>query len=132
VLTAAFSILGTRDYLMRHRVRWSMLSTLMDTGVMPHRIDGGFEFNAWHNDGDPRIASEKYRKHMDTEQRRKWQRRVIDDEYIASHEPFIPGYQMIETNSYTRLMPPGVESVYLFQRNTAGPAGQPSPNHLTR
>jgi hypothetical protein len=49
---AAFAVLGTKDFLTRHRVGWDALAELQQTaGVSAHDIDGGFEYNGWFFDG---------------------------------------------------------------------------------
>ena len=49
---AAFAVLGTKDFLTRHRVGWEALAELQQTaGVSAHDIDGGFEYNGWFFDG---------------------------------------------------------------------------------
>ena len=51
--SAAFAVLGTRDYLTWHRVRWEALAEFQQTaGVSAHDIDGGFDYNGWFSD-DP-------------------------------------------------------------------------------
>jgi hypothetical protein len=49
VAGAIFSIAATRDYLAWNRVRWELGRGLLDRGVDPLEIAGGFEFNGWHN-----------------------------------------------------------------------------------
>jgi hypothetical protein len=45
----AFSVAATHDYMEWNRVRWEMGRSLLDRGVDPLSIVGGFEFNAWNN-----------------------------------------------------------------------------------
>jgi hypothetical protein len=48
IFTAAFAVLGTRDFLAWNRVRWEALTELQRTaGVSAHDIDGGFEYIGW-------------------------------------------------------------------------------------
>jgi hypothetical protein len=49
-----FSVLGTHDYFAWNRVRWQALRDLQSAGLPPGEIDGGFEFNAWHQSGPKR------------------------------------------------------------------------------
>jgi hypothetical protein len=45
----AFGVGATHDYMEWNRLRWNMGESLLERGVNPLRIVGGFEFNAWHN-----------------------------------------------------------------------------------
>ncbi|CAD6510099.1 hypothetical protein LMG27952_00344 [Paraburkholderia hiiakae] len=45
VLTGAYAVAGTHDYMSWNRARWSLLDTLLSQGVKPEQIDGGEEFN---------------------------------------------------------------------------------------
>lgn len=44
-----FCVAATHDYLEWNRIRWDMGSSLLQRGVNPLYVAGGFEFNAWHN-----------------------------------------------------------------------------------
>lgn len=44
-----FSLLATHDYLSWNRARWEALDYLTtQKNISPNQIDGGFEFNGWH------------------------------------------------------------------------------------
>ena len=47
-LYAAFSVPATHDYLAWNRARWRATDFLMQAGVTPRQIDGGYEFNGWY------------------------------------------------------------------------------------
>jgi hypothetical protein len=49
VALGAFSVAATHDYMQWNRIRWDMGRRLIERGVDPLSIVGGFEFNAWHN-----------------------------------------------------------------------------------
>jgi len=49
VALLAFCTAATHDYMEWNRVRWSLGRELLERGVDPLRIVGGFEFNAWNN-----------------------------------------------------------------------------------
>ena len=52
-LILLFSIAGTKDYLNRNRVRWSITNHLVVEEYIPSiKIDGGFEFNGYLNYND--------------------------------------------------------------------------------
>jgi hypothetical protein len=44
-----FCVAATHDYIEWNRLRWNMGSSLLQRGVNPLYVAGGFEFNAWHN-----------------------------------------------------------------------------------
>jgi hypothetical protein len=117
VLLAAFSVLGTRDYMVRNRERWSMLNDLIKKGVDTNTVMGGFEFNAFMNFGKlPRATA--HRKGL-------W---AADDEYVVSHWPEMPGYQAIDEREYRRLLPWGIEHVRVFHRISTLPPEKPINN----
>jgi 4-amino-4-deoxy-L-arabinose transferase-like glycosyltransferase len=46
---AWFSVFATHDYMAWNRLRWQLGNDLLEQGVDPLTVSGGFEFNAWHN-----------------------------------------------------------------------------------
>jgi hypothetical protein len=44
-----FCVAATHDYLEWNRIRWDMGRSLLERGIDPLTIAGGFEFDAWHN-----------------------------------------------------------------------------------
>jgi hypothetical protein len=44
-----FCVSATHDYVQWNRLRWDMGRGLLQKGINPLVIAGGFEFNAWHN-----------------------------------------------------------------------------------
>ena len=106
LVIGAFSVCGTRDYLTRHRTNWALLSELTTRGVTTDQINGGFEFSCWNNHGvdASRIAWET---------KGAW---VIDDTYVISYDLQLAGYTPIQKRSYQRLLPPGTETVTLYER----------------
>lgn len=49
ILMGLFSVGATRDYLNWNRTRWSVLHNMIEeSGISPHQIDGGLEFNGWY------------------------------------------------------------------------------------
>ena len=46
---AMFCVTATHDYMEWNRIRWDMGRSLLEQGVDPLAIVGGFEFNAWNN-----------------------------------------------------------------------------------
>ena len=100
LILACFGTLGTRDYLERERTRWSLLNELLEQGVSPTRIDGGVQFGGryiW----DPRSYDVGF---------------AVDDEYILAYVETLPGYTAVASRTLQRLLPPGVEQVFILRR----------------
>lgn len=72
VLTSAYAVAGTHDYMSWNRARWSLLDTLLSQGVKAAQIDGGEEFNGAYL-YDP--------KYVDSPAKSFWW--VIDNEYLV-------------------------------------------------
>jgi len=102
---ATFSVGGTHDYFAWNRARWAALHTVMDQGVPPTQIDGGFEFNAWHHTG-PRGPYEPYTKSW-------WF--VAEDIYAISFGPF-DNYLAEDVFPFQRYLPPGLDTIFLLRR----------------
>jgi hypothetical protein len=96
---AAFAILGTRDYLMWHRVRWEALAELQRTGnIDVHDIDGGFEFNGWvANDLDRLFFNENAKYRIGTSGK--------------------PGFTVIKEYEYRIWMPPKTRTLFVLERD---------------
>lgn len=45
----AFCVAATHDYMEWNRIRWDLGRALLQRGIDPLAIAGGFEFNAWNN-----------------------------------------------------------------------------------
>lgn len=103
---AAFSVVGTRDYMEHHRARAALLDSLLEQGVDSARIDGGFEFNGLHS--LTRIPGVK--------PARQWVY-VNTDEYIVTDLERVDGYELVSSNSFERLMPPGRETIRVMRRS---------------
>ena len=48
IVMGFFSIAATRDYLAWNQARWDVAKELVDSGISPQQIDGGFEYNGWN------------------------------------------------------------------------------------
>ncbi len=80
--SACFSVIAAHDFLAWNRTRWVALSDLIQSGVGPRRIDGGYEFNGWT----------LYDAHYELHDEKSWWW-VDDDEYrIAGGAT--PGYRI--------------------------------------
>ncbi|MBW8331601.1 MAG: glycosyltransferase family 39 protein [Prolixibacteraceae bacterium] len=101
-----FSIAGTHDYMGWNRARWEAINYLTDEKKIDrHKIDGGFEFNAWFQTAacNPEVKG-----------RISWWF-VSSDDYVVSFGE-IDGFETIKKIGYFRLLPPGNDSIcILFQ-----------------
>ncbi len=48
LIIVIFSVSGTHDYFSWNRARWAAATYLENQGISPNKIDGGFEYNGWH------------------------------------------------------------------------------------
>lgn len=120
VIYAVFSVTSTHDYLSWNRARWKALDYLVkDQDISPEYIDGGFEFNGWHNYNLKRGDSKDERraeagKSKDKSKKSWWW--VIEDEYVISFGP-IEGYSQQRCYSYKRWLPPGRGQILILHRD---------------
>ncbi|QGZ53960.1 hypothetical protein [Paraburkholderia acidiphila] len=105
VLTSAYAVAGTHDYMSWNRARWALLDTLRSQGVKPAQIDGGEEFNGTYT-YDP--------KYVDTPAKSFWW--VIDDEYIVQFGDE-PGYHTIASIDVDGWLPNFRTKLLTLQRN---------------
>lgn len=104
----AYGTIGTRDYVERQRTGWAMLDELTRSGVDPHRIDGGFEFNGLFSFERTVLPDDIIWTY------------VYDAEYKLSHFEQLDGYELVASKSFWRVMPPGTETLRLFHRADDG------------
>lgn len=104
---AWFAISGTHDYLAWNRARWEGLNYLTDTlKINPNLIDGGFEFNGWHQ-----TAREKNHGRHTT----GWWF-VDKDDYAITFGDF-RNYKPLKIIEYPLWLPPfGVDSIWVMQK----------------
>jgi hypothetical protein len=111
----AFSVTGTRDYLTFNRIRWDALNALVASGVTTDRIDGGFEFNAWHN-------YTTFRDPIHRSAKGKW---VRDNEYILSLADSVSGYTKIDERRCEGLL--AQHQLSVFRRDPTAPESPDAP-----
>ena len=103
---ATFSIAATHDYLAWNRARWRLLDSMVEQeGISPNKIDGGFEFNGWHETG-PRNPLQRYGKGW-------WF--VAEDDYALSFGP-LDCYTKYKAAVFHRWLPPGKDSMLVSVR----------------
>lgn len=108
VLTATFSVVGTRDYLTWNRIRWQVLAKFQQiSSLNALDINGGFEYTGWF------LYDPAYRKPSD---RPEW--RVDDDKYMIAFSK-IPGFIVIKAYGYSTWMPPKARLLFLLERDGA-------------
>lgn len=107
LLLGAFAIAGTKTYLSWNRLRWEMLNQLEAQGIPPTEVDGGFEYNGWHQTGS--------RRPIRREGKSWWF--VAEDKYALSAGA-LPCYEVLEKIAYRRWLPPFESALYLSKRPT--------------
>jgi hypothetical protein len=106
VLTQAiFAILGTRDYLEWNRNRWRATAELMQAGISPTSIDGGYEFNGWYV-FDPTYKASEGKSYW-------W---VVDDEYMIASGA-VANYSPIRSYPFRRLLTGEHAQVVVLRRD---------------
>ncbi|MCF6286603.1 MAG: hypothetical protein L3K26_15625, partial [Candidatus Hydrogenedentes bacterium] len=95
LLIFGFSLAAQHDYMAWNRVRWQALDGLLDAGVAPERIDGGYEFNGWHT-SHHFIDAMGSKAFLYSGPKGWW---VIDDAYAVDWQER-PGYTVREALPY--------------------------------
>ncbi|WP_168201643.1 glycosyltransferase family 39 protein [Phreatobacter aquaticus] len=90
-LTAAFSVLSTRDYMASRRVHDAAVSALIDQGIPSERIDAGWVLNGYRNFGRFGITRDP----------ETW---LLTPDYVVASRP-APGYDIIESRPVQRWLP---------------------------
>jgi len=111
LILATFSVVATHDFLAWSRTRWDALQTLVDHGVSPHRIDGGYEFGGSYL-YDPHRAPLSDVKGW-------W---LDDDEYRSASGP-ASGYAVVHVYPVARWWPAAGKDVFILHRM----GGDPGP-----
>lgn len=122
LLFGVYGILGTRDYMERHRAGWGLMNEQMDAGVDVLSLDGGFEFRGWYQ-FLPHWRGDRY----------IW-RYGGDDEFRLSYDESCEGYEVIATRDFHQWMPWQTETLRVFQRLENPPesaSNAPKPDLLT-
>jgi 4-amino-4-deoxy-L-arabinose transferase-like glycosyltransferase len=104
---AVVSVAATHDYLGWNRARWTAARMLLDDGVSPNRIDGGFEFNGWYT------YKPRYYPERSLSSKSWWW--VVDDEYVIASGP-IKGYREIQRISFTRWLTWSDDAIVILHR----------------
>ncbi|TRT85292.1 MAG: hypothetical protein EWV63_13530 [Microcystis aeruginosa Ma_OC_H_19870700_S124] len=99
-----FTMAATHDYLAWNRTRWQALNDLMEQGVTPEYIDGGYEFNGWY------LNDIKYQK-----QRGKSYWWVNRDDYMIS-SGLLEGYQEVKRYPFTRWLLLKQDNVFVLHK----------------
>ena len=105
---AAVDVAATHDYLAWNRARWMATAKLMDAGISPRQIDGGYEFNGWY------LFELDYHRKAD---KSYWW--VDDDEYIIASGP-IKGYRELQRFSFSAWLLLADASVVVLHRLDSG------------
>jgi hypothetical protein len=109
-LSAAFSILGTREYNNWNVARWASLDRLMKGGISPREIDGGFEFNGLY------LYDIAYDKSPIAKSHRVSWWWVHDDRYMIAFGP-MKGFHTFQTMAFDKPLTGGQGKIYTLQRD---------------
>ena len=101
---AGVSVAATHDYLAWNRMRWMATRMLMESGISPTQIDGGYEFNGWY------LSDPNYKRKAN----KSWWW-VNDDEYVIASGP-LSGYQELQRFVFQRWFLFGNASVVILHR----------------
>ncbi|MFN2443958.1 MAG: hypothetical protein ABR517_14885 [Thermoanaerobaculia bacterium] len=98
-----FSVAATHEYFAWNRARWEAFGWLRDRGVSLREMDGGYEINqyllgGW--DGSPDLDKPGFS--------------VVDDRYVITFNPRLPGYRLIARFPYFGLLS-GDEAVHVLE-----------------
>ena len=104
VIYAADSVAAIHDYLAWNRTRWIATGTLMQSGVSPNQIEGGYEFNGWH------LSNLKYKR-----ARNKMGWWVDSDEYVIASGP-LSGYREVQRFDFQHWLPLADARVVVLHR----------------
>jgi 4-amino-4-deoxy-L-arabinose transferase-like glycosyltransferase len=105
---AAVAVAAAHDYLAWNRTRWMATRKLMDAGISPHQIDGGYEFNGWYL-FDPKYKPKPNKSYW-------W---VDDDEYVIASRP-LKGYRELQRFNFRHWLLFADPSVVVLHRVDLG------------
>ena len=105
LLISFFSVAGTHDYLAWNRARWQALTYLESQGVENTQIDGGYEYNGWHQ------TSHRNPEHLHG---KSWWF-VADNEYCISTAGF-QNYQQLQIFPYKTWLATQTDSIFALKR----------------
>jgi hypothetical protein len=144
---SGYGVVGTRDYLEHHRCRTALLDPLVQQGVSPTEIEGGFEFDGQFRyplleaeAREARKAGSSSNTHISFKRSGGTEKAtrpalgtfVVTKEaftkerhckwpegttYLLSYCPEVEGYRAIASRSFQRVLPWSTETLYLQRRN---------------
>lgn len=101
-----FSVSATHDYFSWNKARWEILNELEAQGILPENIDGGFEYNGWHQTAERSNI-------QDIKQKSWWF--VKNDEYVVSFGE-IDGFDVIKSKNYKTIIPTKNNRIFLLKK----------------
>ncbi|MDX2361313.1 MAG: glycosyltransferase family 39 protein [Crocinitomicaceae bacterium] len=100
------STLLIHDNFSWNRARWGGIEYLTDKeNISPNNIDGGFEFNGWHQTAP---------RGVDEESKKSWWF-VDDDTYVVAAGD-IEGFSLYKTLPYQTLLPYETDTLYILKK----------------
>ena len=101
ILAGGFSVGLTHDYLAWNRARWYAINELLDDGVAPADIDGGYEYSGLYD--------------YEARHLRGWFHPPVE-KYAVTFGP-MPDYRVAKVYSYRKLVPPRRGRIYVLTRD---------------
>jgi hypothetical protein len=106
-LLLPISVLIVKDFFSWERARWDAIHFLEVSGIGPHQIDGGLEYNGWYKPGG-------FRDTMKEATSWWW---VDKDDLIVTNSP-IDGFKKIIPFTYQRNIPYTQDTVFILEKIT--------------
>jgi len=113
LLFTAFSVAATHDYFSWNRARWTALDeNVIQKGIPPNQVDGGFEFNGWYA-YDPVWPAD-----LSPIPGRSWWW-VTEDRVAITMGP-VPGYREAAVYPFVRWLPGPDGRIRVLERTPTG------------
>jgi len=100
-----FAVGGTHDYLAWNKARWKGLADLEARGIKPSEIDGGFEYNGWH---------QTHHLNPDNQYSKSWW--FVDNDRYALAFTSYKNYKVIAAYPFTKYLTFEKDSVLVLER----------------
>lgn len=105
LIMACFSTLATHDYLAWNKARWNALNFLEQQNISPQKIDGGFEYNGWH---------QTYHQNPTNRYGKSWWF-VNEDDYAVAFKPY-HNYEVKSIFPFYKFSTLSIDTVYALVR----------------
>jgi hypothetical protein len=111
-----FTVGATHDYLAWNRTRWQALNNLQQSGISPHEIDGGYEFNGWYLFDPKDMYSITNTPNPAKPEQSRWF--VDKDTYMITLGP-LAKFEVFDEYTVDRWLPFSPGSIYVLHRQSS-------------